>query len=148
MQLERSRYQSGSEPEVLTVRFSDSVTEDAHLMKSPKSCWRALAEETARNLGIEMHMREMDDGTLAAAFNTADDCNSLVAAMQPDWKPRLLEGLTYHVQLLQTALYRDADEFEKMLDELASEYNLQRSDFDDILLSDDEAYHRHLDLYM
>lgn len=144
MQLERSKYQSGSEPEVLTVRFADSVTKSAGCMNSPKTEWKTLAEETARNLGIEMHMREMEDGTLAAAFHSIGDCNLLVAAMQPDWKPRLLEGLTYLVTTMQIQMYDDG--FEAFLEDLGQEYDLERSDFDDILLSDDEAYSRHVDL--
>lgn len=148
MQLERSRYQSGSEPEILTVRFSDSITDGAGFMKSPKSEWLDLAKETALNLGIDMQIRKLGDGTLAAAFRTSDDCTALVTAMQPGWKLRLLEGLRYTIQTMQVALYRQDEEFASELGKLADEYHLDLSDLNALLLPEDEACGRHIDLYI
>lgn len=45
---------------------------------------------------------------------------------------------------MQIQMYDDG--FEAFLEDLGQEYDLDRSDFDEILLSDDEAYSRHVDL--
>ena len=134
MQLERSAYQSGSEPEVLTVRFSDSVTESfaSGPMKNPKSAWQMLAKETADRLRIDMHLKELGDGSLAAAFLTAEDCDRLVAGMQPDWQERLIDSLGYSVSLICICV-QDREGVDREITALADEYGLEPSVFDDMV---------------
>lgn len=145
MDLERSRYQSGSEPELLVVRFSDAITDVSGCMKSPKSEWKSLAKEKAEQLGIDMQIRETGSNELFAAFITAHECDAVVAAMQPEWKERLLGGLRYFVTLTQAAMFEDPDGWEAYKQELCEEYDLAPEELDQILLSDDEAYDRHFD---
>lgn len=96
MDLVQSPYQSGSEPELLELRFPDYLSQgeeaDARYPQTPRIQWKQLATEKAAELGIEFGMRNTADG-LQAVFHTADDCNALVAAMQPEWHGRLMKGL-------------------------------------------------------
>lgn len=135
MQLERSAYQSGSEPELLTVRFSDSVTDafDRGVIKNPKSAWHNLATETAKRLNIDMQIRDLEDGSLAAAFLTSKDCNRLIAAMQPDWKERLLDGLGYEVWIYSIAFHENREALDRSIEKLSEEYELDPSDFEEMI---------------
>ena len=146
MDLIRSAYQSGSEPELLTVRFFDSVTDVSGVMKSPKSAWHTLASEKAEQLGIRMQIKETAPNELSAAFLSADECNAVVAAMQPEWKDRLLDGLEYFLRLAQTVMYDDPESWDTYIEETCQEYDFARAEVERVLLSDDAAYRAHLDM--
>lgn len=135
MQLDRSPYQGGSEPEVLTVRFSDSVTAafENGVMTNPKAAWVNLAKETAKRLDIKMELRENPGGELAAAFLTADDCSALIAAMQPEWKQRIIDGLRYDVWIRCIGGKDDPEFLKELIQEVADEYDLDPEDFDAIV---------------
>lgn len=109
MDLVPSSYQSGSEPEVLTLRFPDVASQGANPRANaygghPRRAWEQLAEEKASELGIEYRVQRTE-GRLDVAFKSADDCSALVAAMQPEWHDRLMAGIQNEIQGMP--LFRD-----------------------------------------
>ena len=105
MDLVRSSNRSGSEPEVLELRFPDWGSQPKNYPEmprgrasrfSPKYLWEELAMSVGRTLEIEFKMRDTPDG-LQAAFLSADDCTALLNGMEFHWKKALLAAFTYPV---------------------------------------------------
>ena len=67
-------------------------------MLSPRHAWTDLAKEKAGELGVDIGFRNIEGG-LQVAFRSHDDCARVLAAMEPEWRDRLREGLSYWVRL-------------------------------------------------
>ncbi len=97
------RFQSQAHgPALVEVSFPDGIPYPAQggrsTMLSPRHAWTDLAKEKAAELGADIGFRNIDGG-LQVAFRSHDDCARVLAAMEPEWRDRLRQGLGYWVRM-------------------------------------------------
>jgi len=130
MELDYPKYQSGTESELLSVEFTDSMsTAYEPSTKTPAYAWRALAQQKANELKIEMKIKEHAPGAFSVAFLSASDCQALLTAMAPAWKETLIDAIKHYIRLdFEFAAETPTFSMDKQCERVMSEYDLSRED--------------------
>jgi hypothetical protein len=136
MDLDFPKYQSGTEPEVLELEFTDWGSLERH-GTAASGAWCGLAQEKAEALGIDMRIEFHEPGKLSVAFLQASDCNALLAAMQPEWKQRLMDTVKWYPLLNFRLVAEEGGDLEHHIEHFMQEFNFEREDVDNMLKQHD-----------
>lgn len=117
-------------PEVISLDFPgyDARGLKECRIKNPRSQWIHLAREKAGELGISFQHRNTEIG-LDVAFLSSTDASRLLAAIAPHWKERLLEGISFTVEMMCEMDIKAGNDPTPTMQSLADEYGL---DLDDV----------------
>lgn len=132
MELDFPKYQSGTEPELLELEFTDWGSLEDHGTAAERA-WRELANEKAEALGIQMKINCPEPGKLSVAFLKAQDCTALLAAIQPEWKQRLMETVKWHHLLDFRLVAEEGGDIEYHIERFRSYFNFDREDVENML---------------
>lgn len=91
--------------------------------------WRAALEDTAIKLGIPVELREIERG-YAVAFLSNDDCDQMMAVMQPRWITWLTQRLNGPAA---RAYFDNTDDPQGAVSRLVTDYGFTFHDFKDYI---------------
>jgi len=103
--------------------------DDRLLGGDPLTDWREAVQRGAAKLGIKVGIRDKDRGYMVA-FHSHNDCELVMAEMQPIWENWLMQRLGAPA----AAIYRDnPDDPVQAVQELVGDYGYDFSDFEDYI---------------
>ncbi len=146
MDVEKSIYQNGDEPELLHVNFPDFESQGRYIFRSPRSEWLQLAKEKGREHNIPFKAIETENG-LTVAFLKSDDCNQLISSMAPDWHNRLMDGLKISLKMRALGCRGDGEPNRtNFVQEASTDYDLSANDMAELYAEWDERMRLKVDL--
>lgn len=134
MRVGKFKFSKGSKPELLQLQFQRSNSGGSPIrsaaVEEASWNWKRLARITAEKLNIAMEIRDNfeNENNISVAFRSADDCNTILQAMQEEWRGTALRALSEHVDRLRVDHVDNPEALMLEFEQLAREFHLDLED--------------------